>query len=396
MILPTHIAFVITASLLLFLIYLLRWRDYRLIQRWDNKIARGKYRPGISIVIPAHNQALQLEDNLMSYLEQNYEKFEVIVVDIHSSDNTADVIKRHENQHVPLRCVKLPATSRYIGKNRLAMSLGIRAAHFPWVLFTYPDCRPQGNFWLKAMAESMSEDRNIVIGYANYEYKKNSSVRRAIYERLRLVFRNLRGLKRGKALNADIRNIAIRKSFYMEKHPLSGKLAVPFGEASILADMYGLKSQTAFASSNDATIIQQPPHRRTLASLRMYNAEVSRHKSMRSRFYDLREGLASLLIYLFVSLFFLYATMRIFETLSSQEYDLNILFYDVPLFFLGIISIILPLLLLRDTCRFLNIRSFGMRPLWYDIAQPFRNLCSKIQRWHHRKEFVRPIIPSAE
>lgn len=383
------------AVLLFVLLYILRWRDYTLVRKVVCAQDDCQNLPGVSIVIPAHNQAPQLEENLPKFVSQNYKTFEVIVVDIHSSDETAEVVKRMENINVPVRIVKLPVSSRYIGKNRLAMSLGIRAAHFPWVLFTQPDCCPAGNDWLTAIAKEFSEDKNLVIGMATYEDRMGIRGRLAVYEYLRGMFSNLRALKRGKAIDADIRNFAIRKSFYLNAHPLSEKLYVPFGEAPLMADSFGLAGQTAFAANADATVFQMVPHRRMFPSLRMYRAEVNRHKSFRAYLYRLREAMATWCLFLFIAVVALFSTVRVLDSMNGG-YKVDFLAYDIPMLLLLMLAIILPLLLMRKACRFLNIRSFGMLPLWFDLTQPLRNMVSKARRWYHRHDFVRPIIPSTD
>ena len=55
--------------------------------------------PPLSIVIAAHNQATALRRHLPEILAQEYERFEVIVVDMRSTDETKDVLERLELQH---------------------------------------------------------------------------------------------------------------------------------------------------------------------------------------------------------------------------------------------------------------------------------------------------------
>ena len=58
-----------------------------------------KQLPGFSIIIPVHNNAMEIERNLSAFLEQKYScNYEVIVVDESSSDETEDVLKRLKSQ----------------------------------------------------------------------------------------------------------------------------------------------------------------------------------------------------------------------------------------------------------------------------------------------------------
>ena len=48
--------------------------------------------PTFSVVIPTHNRAEMLREAIQSVLDQTFTDFELLVVDYHSSDNTAEVV----------------------------------------------------------------------------------------------------------------------------------------------------------------------------------------------------------------------------------------------------------------------------------------------------------------
>ncbi len=63
----------------------------------------------VSIIVPAHNEEEWIRDSLLSILNQNYPKFEVIVVDDDSTDGTFDIL----NGMLGLRPVYIPYIKHY-------------------------------------------------------------------------------------------------------------------------------------------------------------------------------------------------------------------------------------------------------------------------------------------
>lgn len=93
-------------------------------RRRQHTHAGADYAPFVSVIVPAHNEALVIENTINSLLASNYENYEVIVVDDGSVDNTSDVVREKfsTNQRVKLFSV---ATG---GGKSVALNLGLQHA----------------------------------------------------------------------------------------------------------------------------------------------------------------------------------------------------------------------------------------------------------------------------
>ena len=89
--------------------------------------------PFVSIVVPAYNDENNIENCINSLKRQNYPKdrYEIIVVDNNSKDNTAEVIKRHKVIYL----LEDEIQTSYAARNR-----GIRESKGDIIAFTDSDC----------------------------------------------------------------------------------------------------------------------------------------------------------------------------------------------------------------------------------------------------------------
>ena len=72
-------------------------------------------RPLITVLVPAHNEELVIKRCLDSLLASTYRKFEIIVVDDASTDNTRNIVMQYICDH-PSRTISLLTMSRNRGK----------------------------------------------------------------------------------------------------------------------------------------------------------------------------------------------------------------------------------------------------------------------------------------
>lgn len=81
------------------------------------KVSKKAY-PKVSILIPAHNEEIVIEDTIQSMLKINYpkEKLEVIIINDNSTDQTGAIIDRYEKEFSYIRAVH--TIPPYAGKGK--------------------------------------------------------------------------------------------------------------------------------------------------------------------------------------------------------------------------------------------------------------------------------------
>ncbi len=129
-----------------------------------------EFLPGVSVIICAKNEALNLQHFLKIVLIQQYKQFEVIVVNDQSTDNTIDVLVEYYKRNKNLKIVNIEKNAKkpYGGK-KYALMKGLEAAAFDTIVVTDADCRPATTHWLAKMVGAYMDDTQIVLGHSPYE-----------------------------------------------------------------------------------------------------------------------------------------------------------------------------------------------------------------------------------
>lgn len=151
--------------LLSFLIQCIYWGYFvrkLLSQRAEDSLPSGHF-PPVSVVICARNEEQNLRNGLPLILGQDYPRYEVVIVNHQSTDNTREFISELRNHHDNLVYVECqePVTSK-----RPALLLGLAKSRYDHILVTDGDCKPVSSKWISLMTRPLSEGFEIVVGAA--------------------------------------------------------------------------------------------------------------------------------------------------------------------------------------------------------------------------------------
>ncbi|MDD3108381.1 MAG: hypothetical protein PHV49_04125, partial [Alistipes sp.] len=182
------------AVLLLFVLQLRYYLHvYGRLPRFRNNRGVGSQvaTPPISVVIVVRENSFYfIEQILPKLLRQQYDAFEVILVDCSYNEEISELLAlqrlEHPNLHVTAFKQQLPSAH----STKLALTVGIKAARYEHILFTTPDAVPDSDRWIALMAKGFICG-DVVLGYCGIELKKNWSNRWIRCSRLALSMRYL-------------------------------------------------------------------------------------------------------------------------------------------------------------------------------------------------------------
>jgi glycosyltransferase involved in cell wall biosynthesis len=181
----------------------------------------GKEDEGVSIIITAHNRADALRENLIGFLMQDCEHYEVIVVDDCSEDDTQEMLSELQKEYPRLKCTHIHPDTKFRFTKKLAINIGILSARHDILLFSEANCYPASSSWARVMQACFEEDTAVVVGFANYRGGDRPLAWKRYFRFTRFLEMLLLAKSRESVLG-DGCNMAYRKSYYMRNRGFAG------------------------------------------------------------------------------------------------------------------------------------------------------------------------------
>lgn len=364
--------------------------------------------PPLSIIIPTHNQATALRRHLPLILEQDYDRFEVIVIDMNSTDETKDVLERFELQDARLRHTSVPASARDISVERLALTLGFRAAIHDWVVITHPDCAPVSQQWLlrfgetivdphKGMQNPRLKEPDMVLGIVRYDEQLNSWLDHKVsFYRLWNEICHINHVLSGHAaVRAEGDNMAYRKRFFLEQNAFASGQGLKAGAEELMVNQTSTPENTALMITPSAMVIQESlPSRRQWTKHLVYYAETRRHQKHAHlfRFKQTMRLLAPWLVIIAVVLPWLAGLVSLFMEEPIISYGYTILQTCLLTLFIAI-YIATKLVWFNKTTKALRCNNYYLSLVIFELQIPFWNFSAWLKRrFASRNEFRKKFV----
>lgn len=246
----------------------------------------------ISVIVCAKNEAKNLKKHLPLILEQDFPKFEVILINDSSTDKTLEVMETFKAKHSNIKIVDVKNVEVFWGNKKYALTLGIKAASYEHLLFTDADCKPLSNQWISEMSENFSKDKSIVIGYGAYKKKPKSFLNKLIrFETLLTAIQYFSYAKIGQPYMAVGRNLAYSKTIFFEARGFMNHMNIKSGDDDLFVNEIANVSNTALCFSKESFTESIPKKtyadwilqkRRHISSAKHYKAK---HKVLLALFY---------------------------------------------------------------------------------------------------------------
>ena len=230
-----------------------------------NNQPRTAETPFISIVIAARNEADYIGLCLHSLKQQTYpsDRFEILVVDDDSTDDTSQIVSSTclDNLHL----LSVDNSFPEMAAKKRPLSVGIHRARGEWILTTDADCTVPPT-WVASMASYMEADIGVVIGFSQLT-SRSFFDRLQAYDFLTLMAAAAGAAGLGMPLAASGQNFAYRKGLFEKVGGFRDIAHRPSGDDVLLLQLLrqAWDGRIAFAADPDAYATTHRPE--TPASL---------------------------------------------------------------------------------------------------------------------------------
>ena len=204
----------------------------------------------VSVIICAKNEAENLRNFLPVILAQDHPDFEVVVINDASADETLEVLEDFQTRDSRLKIVDVQNNEAFWANKKYALTLGIKKAKKPYLLFTDADCRPETNQWLNEMTAHFEDQKSIVLGYGGYFIQSRSLLNKIIrFETLFTAIQYFSYASWGRPYMGVGRNLAYTSEEFFAQNGFATHLHIKSGDDDLFVNGAANKYNTALCFS---------------------------------------------------------------------------------------------------------------------------------------------------
>ena len=216
-----------------------------------------------SILVPFRNEEMALPGLLQSLAQIDYDsdRFEFILIDDESHDDSVNIITRFKEQHPELNIILVTKKRNHSSAKKEALKQGVGMASYPWIVTTDADCILHKN-WLRAF-DNLIGQKSLKMIVAPVAYKAEAGF---IHKFQILDFLSLQGTTMGlfgmknhnfiRPFLCNGANLCYKKESFIEVDGYQGNEHIASGDdVFLLEKMYTqFPQEIEFIKSKDAVV----------------------------------------------------------------------------------------------------------------------------------------------
>jgi glycosyltransferase involved in cell wall biosynthesis len=333
--------------------------------------------PPVSIILYINNSYYDLHQFLSSILEQDYPRYEIIVVIDGISDEDEENLERLKSQHNNLYSTHVPEDTKNVSRKKLALTLGVKAAKYDLFLFTESDCYIRSNDWIFSMARHFSDKKSIVLGFSALNNTKNLSFKYMEYDCFISNLQMISCALLNHPYAGSGRNMAYSKEHFIEQKGFVKFRILQQGEDDLFINEIATGENTEVELSAQSVIIAE-----IADSLHWERQKIDK---MATQCFYKRGPVAFWRLEAYTRIGFIFTVLTCLVCGFPYTSMPDILLSGIALF-LFFVRYFSQFFVVNKTIEHLQLNKFYGTIILFDLCQPFINLYFYISRLFRRKE----------
>lgn len=311
----------------------------------------------ISIILSVRNEEQHIREILDKFKAQQFEDYQLLVINVHSEDNTDGILNVLAETNPKLKVTSLSQETQFSEKQ--IINIGLKGASSQWIVLLTSSSGDINPAWLANMNSLLAPDTEMVIAYTNIERLKGFRNLICRLERFNQFMISGAWTLAGKPFVFNENNILFNKSMYFDTLGFRHKMNRNFANLELIFNENMKKGRVKLTTNPDLAILE--------------HIEDDRGEHIRSikKGVQIRQCLSwSKKISLFLDDFTRILLPGLVATVIILHPEYWITFSVLPLIYLILLAIIVKMLLNR-----LNERKILLSSLVYFLIKPIVNWC---------------------
>jgi glycosyltransferase involved in cell wall biosynthesis len=212
--------------------------------------------PSVSVVVCARSEAHNLVELIPLIMDQDYEQFELVVINDRSWDDTKDILEAFKIKYKNLHVIHIEEGEhqKFFGK-KMGITLGIKGARFNHFLFTDADCRPASRLWLKQMASAFSQQHQLVLGFSPFEKSKGFLNKVIRYDAFHIALQYLSYARSGVPYMGIGRNMGYTRQMFFHNKGFKNHYHINSGDDDLFVNENATRTNTTIQIQPESHVI---------------------------------------------------------------------------------------------------------------------------------------------
>lgn len=347
---------ILLASLLLLFfiqVYFLLRYYLKLAQHRDSEPTQNSN--SISIILSVRNEEQHIREILNKFKEQQFEDYQLLVINVHSEDNTDGVLNALAEINSKLKVTSLSQETQFSEKQ--IINIGLKGASSPWIVLLTSTSGEINPGWLANMNSLIEPDTDLVVGYTNIERLKGF---RNLICRLELFNQFIISgawTLAGKPFVFNENNVLFKKSMYFDTLGFRNKMNRNFANLELIFNENLKKDRVKITTNPDLAVREHiVDDRGDHIKLLRKGVQIRQSLSWSKKISLFTDDLSRLLL----------AILSAAVIIIHPEYWMTI--FAIPAIFILLLAIIVKMLINR-----LNERKIFLSSLVYILMKPIVN-----------------------